>query len=126
MLLYKILVDDLVIIVETNDYTLRDIVVYEGKNYPVTHRIVSMRTDGDGNTWVTTRGDANNTDDEEIPIERIGGEVVLTVRRVGKVQTFLQSPIGMLVLILVAIALIASVEITEILRCKRQRHTRGQ
>lgn len=120
----EILVDDLVIIVETNDYTLRDIVVYEGKNYPVTHRIVSMRTDEDGKVWVTTQGDANNTGDGEMPIERIRGEVVCILPGVGRIQAFLQSPLGMLTLTFAAVVIIGLIELSQMLRHRRYRRRR--
>lgn len=120
----EIQVDDLVVFAKTDDYAVRDVIVYEGNTYPVTHRIVAMRTDGAGNTWVTTRGDANNVDDDEFAADRIVGEVVLVIPKVGKVQTFLQSPIGMLVLMLVAVALVVSVEIGEMLRRNKIKRSR--
>lgn len=120
----EIQVDDLVVFAKTDDYGMRDVVVYEGNTYPVTHRIVAMRTDDAGKTWVTTRGDANNTDDDEFPADRIVGEVVLVIPKVGKVQTFLQSPLGMLMLMLVAVALVVSVEIGEMIRRNKIRRSR--
>lgn len=120
----NIRVDDLVVIVETNDYTLRDVVVYEGKNYPVTHRIVSMRTDEDGKVWVTTQGDANNTDDGELPIEQIRGEVVCVLPGAGRIQEFLQSPLGMLTLTFVAVVIVGAVELSQALRHNRYRRRR--
>ena len=120
----QIQVDDLVVIVETNDYALRDIVVYAGKNYPVTHRIVNMRTDEDGKVWVTTQGDANNTDDGEMPIERIRGEVVCILPGAGRIQEFFQSPLGMLILTFVAVAIVGIVEIVHSVRHSRYRRRR--
>lgn len=120
----EIRVDDLVVIVKTDDYALRDVVVYEGKNYPVTHRIVSMRTDEDGKVWVTTQGDANNTDDGELPIERICGEVVCVLPGVGRIQGFLQSPLGMLMLTFVAVVIVGAVELSQSLRHSRYRRRR--
>ena len=120
----EIQVDDLVVFAKKDEYGIRDVIVYEGNTYPVTHRIVAMRTDGDGKTWVTTRGDANNTDDDEFPADRIVGEVVLVIPKVGKIQTFLQSPLGMLMLMLVAVALVVSVEIGEMIRRNNIRRSR--
>ena len=114
----KIRVNDLVLIHEQESYALDEVVTYRTNSKPVTHRIVSMRTDTEGQIWVTTRGDVNNKDDEEIPVEQIVGKVVLTIPFVGAVQEYLQSTEGFLVLTLGVAVLIA---VGELLRYFRRR-----
>ena len=61
-------VGDLLIVTEQESYSVNDVVVFEEGRSSVVHRIVAM----DGET-VTTKGDANNTEDEPFSAERICG-----------------------------------------------------
>lgn len=73
---------DLVIIKQTNDYKVHDVVTFveeEGAT-PVTHRIVSV--DEVNHTYVT-KGDANIKEDDPITEDMIVGEVVATIPYVG-------------------------------------------
>lgn len=63
---------DYVLIVEKNKYVVGDIVTYRKDNYFITHRIIKSIS---GNK-VITKGDANNTEDEEIDISTIEGKVI--------------------------------------------------
>ena len=73
-------VGDMVIVQEEDEYAVGDVVVFQSGNSLVIHRIVSI--DGD---MITTRGDANNADDEPIHIRYIKGKMVLSVPFVGKI-----------------------------------------
>ena len=90
----SISVNDLVVIYQTNDYHVGDVITFQGNSYPITHRIVSIQSDENGNQCYTTRGDANNTDDDEISADKIIGEVVLVIPRLGTLQAFMQTPKG--------------------------------
>ena len=94
-------VDDMVIIRKQNFYELWDIVMYESGQSMVTHRIVGTE---DG--AYITRGDSNNTDDPAVAEEKIAGKVVCIIPGAGKAIRFLQSPLGMCMLILLAAMLI--------------------
>ena len=63
---------DYVLICEKEHYVIGDIVTYRKDNYFITHRIIKSI---DGNK-VITKGDANNTEDEEIDISAIEGKVI--------------------------------------------------
>lgn len=63
---------DYVLIYRKDSYDVGDIVTYTKDGYYVTHRII--REDSDG---VVTKGDANNTEDEEIDRSSIVGKVVI-------------------------------------------------
>lgn len=97
---------DLVVIKEKDSYEEGDVITYEGRTTPVTHRIIEISRDGDGNALYLTQGDANNTDDGYIPNERVVGKVVLTVPSVGALQQFFTTPIGFLVITLIVGALL--------------------
>ena len=73
---------DLIIIRDTGDYKIGDIVTFfqDGDDIPTTHRIYNI--DENGN-W-KTRGDANNSyDKRSITNDEIIGEVVLVIPYVG-------------------------------------------
>ena len=73
---------DLIIIKDTGDYKIGDIVTFfqDGDDIPTTHRIYNI--DENGN-W-KTRGDANNSyDKRSITNDEIIGEVVLVIPYVG-------------------------------------------
>ncbi len=66
-------VGDYVLICRKKEYVVGDIVTYQKDNYYITHRIIKSIN---GNK-VVTKGDANNTEDEEISIHAIVGKVIL-------------------------------------------------
>ena len=96
----------MVILQEKDQYHVDDIVVYEGNTYCVTHRIIDIQTDEQGQTWVTAKGDFNSKADDPIRYERIIGKVLFWIPGVGYIQQFMQKPIGFLTLTLLAGALI--------------------
>ena len=73
---------DLIIIKNTGDYKIGDIVTFfqDGDEIPTTHRIINIDDDG---LWVT-KGDANNSkDSRSISSDEIIGEWVMTIPYVG-------------------------------------------
>lgn len=76
---------DLIIIKDTGDYKIGEIVTFfqDGDDIPTTHRIINYK-DIDGVRYWKTRGDANNSPDERlITSDEIIGEVVLVIPYVG-------------------------------------------
>ena len=94
-------IDDLIIIRETCDYELNDVVVFETDSIVVVHRIVGY--DGE---LIITKGDANNVCDEPISEKRIIGEVVFVVPGVGNIVSAIKSPIGMVSILTVSFLLL--------------------
>ena len=74
-------VGDYVLICRKNEYVVGDIVTYRKDHYYITHRIIKS-INGDK---VITKGDANNTEDEEIEKTAIVGKVIL----IGGILNFL-------------------------------------
>jgi len=91
---------DLILVAKKDEYRPKQVVVYQDKGILVVHRVLSVE---DG--MVTAKGDANNTPDEPIPLERIKGRVIAVVPLVGHLIRMLQTPIGMLMLLGSAILL---------------------
>lgn len=64
-------VNDIVIIMKSNNYKVNDVITYKKNKEYITHRIVSINDDE-----IITKGDSNNTLDDPIKISNIVGKVV--------------------------------------------------
>lgn len=93
-----IMTDELIIVKAEEGYETDDIVVFQSGKTMIVHRIV----DTDGVT-ATTRGDANNTDDEPIEVTQIKGRVIAHVPYVGSVVRLLKTPVATICLIALAV-----------------------
>lgn len=91
---------DVIFIHEQKDYEVKDVITFHQRGMVVTHRIVGK----DGENF-TTQGDANNSSDEPIKLSDIEGKVVGSVGGVGKVILFLQTPAGIIALLVVLVSL---------------------
>lgn len=89
---------DLIIIKDTKDYKIGDIVTFlhEGDTIPTTHRIINF--DKDGN--YITKGDNNNTEDV-LPVtnDEIIGETVLVVENFGLFLDWIKNGGGLIYVI---------------------------
>lgn len=94
-------VGDLLIVKAQDGYETGDIVVYQSGTMPVVHRIVDM----DGET-VTTRGDANNANDEAFPLAAIKGKVIAAIPLVGHLVWALKSLVAVVILLAAAVLLV--------------------
>ncbi len=94
-------VDDLIIVRRADAYEVGDVVVYSHTGSPVVHRIVTKDEKN-----VVTQGDANNTADEPISPSDITGKVVGSVPKAGVVVGFLQSPLGVIIVLGAALLLL--------------------
>ena len=93
-------VNDLIIVKEQEQYAVEDIVVYQS-NSLIVHRIVDMN-----DTQVITKGDANNVQDSAITKDAIKGKVVCVIPFVGSMINLLKTPLGIVIIIAAAIALV--------------------
>ncbi len=92
---------DLIIVKETNDVQVNDIVVFQDSTSLVVHRVIEM----DG-TQLTTKGDSNNTADDPIEITAVKGKVLFWIPYAGTAVNLLKTPIGTICIIAAAIALV--------------------
>ena len=67
----KIHAGDYILLNRKTDYKVGDVITYNVDNYFVTHRIIKIEGDK-----ITTKGDANNTEDKEIKRDQIEGKVI--------------------------------------------------
>lgn len=92
---------DLIVVAESESYALDDIVVFQDGASLVVHRIIEV--DGDK---LVTKGDANNVADEPIEISAIKGKVLFHIDKLGSVVSFFKTPVGTVLIIAAAIALV--------------------
>lgn len=84
---------------EKADLAVDDIVTFRSGDSYVTHRIVSLVTEGGQLRSVVTRGDANNATDGAIPLSNVVGRCVGSIAGLGSFSMFLQTPGGILVFV---------------------------
>ena len=84
------------------NYNVGDIVAFENKREVIVHRIVSINGDE-----VITKGDANNAEDEPVTKDRIKGKVTFHIPRLGYVLRLFKSPLGSMILVLLAFVFLA-------------------
>ncbi|MGN0498072.1 MAG: signal peptidase I [Acutalibacteraceae bacterium] len=95
-------VNDFLIIKQQDTYEINDIVTYiDDKNTLITHRIVGLN-----DSSVKTKGDANNVADAEFDIARIKGKVIAIIPKMGYVVTFLQNPLCVICVVIIAFILL--------------------
>ena len=82
-------VDDLIFVVECDEYQIGDAVVYQRRTTLVVHKIVAIE---DGTA--VTQGTANNAADEPIDISSIKGKVVFHIDGAGVAVARSRSPWG--------------------------------
>ena len=94
-------VGDLLIVAEKESYEVNDIVVYQSGSLPVVHRVMEIDQE-----TVTTKGDANNANDDPFPVTAIKGKVILAVPLAGYVVWMLKSPVAIIIMLGAAIMLV--------------------
>ena len=90
---------DVVVAKVEDDYKKGDVIVFRDKNGSVvTHRIIEIE-ENDGQTMYTTKGDANNSEDAQIPKDQIEGAMIFHLNGWGNTIAFLKSATGLMLLI---------------------------
>lgn len=95
-------VGDLILVGKANVQELKegDIISFMQNKVTVTHRIVGIETGADGKLRFTTKGDANNAEDQiKVHEDFVIGEYKSRIPGVGNFAIFLQTPLGMLLFI---------------------------
>ena len=96
-----IMTNELILVKAEDSYEIGDVVVFQSGSMLVVHRIAAIDED-----TVTTRGDANNTDDQPIALEQIKGRVFAHIPQVGTVVRIIKTPVATIALILGAVLLV--------------------
>ena len=97
-------VDDIVVTKKCDSYEKGDIIMFNTESMTVTHRINEVTDEG-----YITKGDANNAEDNWIiEDDDTVGKVVKIIPKAGRFIGFLQTPLGMLILVLLAFGISAA------------------
>lgn len=95
-------INDVIIIHAEDTYTTGDVITFYSGNSLVTHRIV-----GETERGFITKGDANNAADlYPVLITDVVGKVVLVLPGIGVIIEALRTPLGMTVLLGIALGMI--------------------
>lgn len=94
-------VGDFLIVYETDQLQLDDVIVFESEGTLIVHRIVMMSGD-----MIVTQGDANAIPDEPISNEAVKGKVLVAIPFMGHIAQFLKTPLGIILLLVSAFGLI--------------------
>lgn len=93
-------IGDLVIAKITDDVKENDIIVYEESNHYITHRLLEIK-----NGQLITKGDANNSEDMPISMEKVLGKVVAVIPKVGIWKKVLTTPSVLIAIIITTIVI---------------------
>lgn len=97
----EISVNDVIIVHRETAYHAGDVVVFRQGGSPVVHRIVTV-----SGSDIITKGDANNASDEPIRLSDISGKVIGKIPGAGSAVDFVRSPLGVILILGAAIALL--------------------
>jgi len=86
-------------VVEPEALEVGDIISYSIDTSVITHRIIE-KTEVDGQPAFITKGDANNTEDQDpVMYDQVESIYLFRIAGLGNVAMFMQTPVGMLVFI---------------------------
>jgi len=99
-----------VVIKPVSSYTVGDVITFGARtktDVPTTHRIVKTRVE-EGDMVFTTKGDANNSADNQEVIEKdVIGKVYVSIPFLGYLIDFVKRPFGlMLVIVIPAVVIV--------------------
>lgn len=92
---------------QASDIKIGDVITFnsvsiESFGKSVTHRVIEVVIDANGNYKFSTKGDNNFIKDSSaVPFENVTGKVVMKIPQLGRVQFFLASRFGWLVAIVI-------------------------
>lgn len=101
-------IGDLIIIKKVGTDTLKegDVIAFQKDSSIVTHRIVEVQTDENGERTFITKGDANNTQDEDPVLkDEVVGICIKRVPKIGEAVLFLGTAKGMILCLGVPLAI---------------------
>ena len=105
----QIMTGDVVVVKEIDAKKLKenDIIAFkEDNNIVITHRIIEIIKDENGDTKYKTKGDNNNIEDNyEIKKEEILGKVCFHIKKIGNIVSYIKSRKGFINVIILIIIL---------------------
>lgn len=104
----------LIFIKPANEYKTGDVITFTSSsniNQTITHRIISSENK-DGQTYFTTKGDANNSQDlDQVHQDRILGKYIFKIPYIGYVISFVRTLPGLIFVIIIPSVIIVYEEL---------------
>lgn len=104
----EIFAGDLAVVkeVDTSELKEGDVIAFRQDDIVITHRIQNIINE-DGKTKFITKGDNNNVQDvNPVYEDMIEGKYIFKVSKLGNVAMFMQTPLGMIVIIAIPVGLL--------------------
>ena len=118
---------DIVVSIHVNPEEIRegDIITFKDQNNQkncITHRVVNILRDDEGNIYFRTKGDANEDPDINlVPSSLVIGRVTLVIPYLGYLPTFAKSKLGFITMIFVPGILIIINEILRMMKVSKEK-----
>lgn len=119
---YDVVID--VKVKDPEDIEINDVITFYSsipgvKGGTITHRVIGISKDTEGNYKFRTKGDYNLVDDGvDVEFDKIVGKVAIRIPKLGRVQTFVASKTGWLICILIPALYVIVKDILKILKVK--------
>ncbi len=119
---YDVVVD--VKVEKPEDIKVNDVITFYSdipgvRNGTITHRVIAINKDENGNYKYRTKGDYNLVDDgTDIEFNKIVGKVAIRIPQLGRVQFFVASKLGWLVVVLIPALYIIIKDIFKLVKLK--------
>ncbi len=114
---------------DANDIQVGDVITFVSTSLltpgtTITHRVVGITEDSDGNTCFRTKGDYNGAEDQSCAkFQNVIGRVILKIPQLGRIQFFLASRAGWLLCILLPALYIIGRDIMRIFKLTSIKNT---
>ncbi len=126
----QIMTGDIVVVkeVNTNDLKENDIIAFkDNEDIVVTHRIVEIVKEDDGNIKYKTKGDNNNIEDDGyVYPNQVEGIYKFRVGKLGNLALFIQTPVGMVVCISIPLIMLLLIQWADSEQEKKYKSNREQ
>lgn len=118
----EIYAGDVAVVKETSDSEIKegDIIAFRQEDIVITHRIVEITTDEDGNKVIYTKGDNNDSRDQNtVSLDQIEGVYQFKISGLGNVAMFIQTPTGIVACLSVPLAILIIMQIVNSINDKK-------
>lgn len=118
---------DVAVVKETDTASLKkgDIIAFKSGEIVITHRIYDIIQE-EGETRYITKGDNNNAEDNGYVLpEQIEGVYQFKISRLGNIEMFIQTPIGMIVCLSIPFIILVLVQIVDSKRNQKYIEEKG-
>ena len=119
-------VQDAIVIKRVDEPKIGDVCTYLSKDprwlgIKITHRIIGIDVDENGNRVYIFKGDANNVADQ-MPVElsQIYGKVIMKIPKIGYIQYFLSQAYGWIIAIVIPCVGIITFDVIKLIKTMRQ------